>query len=196
MWHQVTLNESWYDDVIKWKHFPRNCPFVRGIHRSPVNSPHKGQWRESLMFSLICGWINDWVNTREAGDLRCYRAHYDVIVMESRCVMICHCNHGLSNSVMKDLPAYICESILNYSGQTNARYGYCTVEFTKHGRHISWRYHDITPHSAVLYLCKGESRNIFRVIGPLYGEFTGHRWIPLTKASDAELKCFIWPAPE
>ena len=32
-----------HDDVIKWKHFPRYWPFVRGIHRSPVNSPHKGQ---------------------------------------------------------------------------------------------------------------------------------------------------------
>ena len=37
-------------DVTKWKHFPRNWPFVRGIHRSPVNSPHKGQWREALCF--------------------------------------------------------------------------------------------------------------------------------------------------
>ena len=43
-----------HDDVIKWKHFPRNWPFVRGIHRFPVNSPHKGQWRGALMFSLIC----------------------------------------------------------------------------------------------------------------------------------------------
>ena len=66
---------------LKWKHFPRNWPFVRGIHRSPVNSSHKGQWRGALMFSLICVWINDWVNNREAGDLRRYRAHYDVIVM-------------------------------------------------------------------------------------------------------------------
>ena len=71
-----------YDDVIKWKQFPRNWPFVRGIHRSPVNSPHKGQWREALMFSLICVWINGWENNREVGDLRSYRAHYDVIVME------------------------------------------------------------------------------------------------------------------
>ena len=69
------------DDVIKWKHFPRNWPFVRGIHRSPLNSPHKGQWRGAFMFSLICVWINDWVNNREASDLRRYRAHYDVIVM-------------------------------------------------------------------------------------------------------------------
>ena len=42
---------------------------------------HKGQWRGSLMFSLKCVWINDWVNNREAGDLRRYRAHYDVSVM-------------------------------------------------------------------------------------------------------------------
>ena len=72
---------SWHDDVIKWKHVPRYWPFVRGIHRSPVNSTHKGQWRGALMFSLICDWINDWVNTREAGDLNCYRAHCDVTGM-------------------------------------------------------------------------------------------------------------------
>ena len=70
-----------HDDVIKWKHYPRYWPFVRGIHRSPVNSPHKGQWRVASMFSLICVWINDWVNNREAGDLRRYRAHYDVTLM-------------------------------------------------------------------------------------------------------------------
>ena len=69
------------DDVIKWKHFPRYWPFVRGIHRSPVNSPHKGQWRGALMFSVICAWINAWINNREAGDLRHHRAHYDVMVM-------------------------------------------------------------------------------------------------------------------
>ena len=70
-----------HDDVIKWKHFPRNWPFVREIHRSPVNFPHKGQWRGALMFSLIYVWINDWVNNREAGDLIRQHGHYDVIVM-------------------------------------------------------------------------------------------------------------------
>ena len=38
--------------------------------------------------------------------------------------------------------------------------------------------------------------NIFRVTGPLCGEFTGPRWIPHTKASDAELWCLLWSAPE
>ena len=75
-----------HDDVIKWKHFPRYWPFVWGIHRSPVNSPHKGQWRGTLMFSLICVWINGWVNNGGAGDLRRYRAHYDVTVMCNACL--------------------------------------------------------------------------------------------------------------
>ena len=70
-----------HDDVIEWKQFLRYWPFVRGIHRSPVNSPHKGQWRGALMFSLICVWINGWVNIFKAGDLRRYHAHYDIIVM-------------------------------------------------------------------------------------------------------------------
>ena len=56
-------------------------PFVRGIHRSPVTSPHEGQWRGALMFSLLCVWINGWVNNREPGDLIRYRTHYDVTVM-------------------------------------------------------------------------------------------------------------------
>ena len=50
----------------------------------PVNSPHKGQWRGALMFSLICVWTNDWVHNHEAGDLRRSRVHYDVNVMANR----------------------------------------------------------------------------------------------------------------
>ena len=69
------------DDAIKWKHLPRYCPFVRGIHRSTVNSPHKGQWGGAMMFSLISACMNAWVNNGEAGDLRRHRTHYDVIVM-------------------------------------------------------------------------------------------------------------------
>ena len=72
-----------HDDVIKWKHFPRYWPFVRGIHRPPVNSLHKGQWRGALKFSLICGRINGWVNNRKAGDLtRCRSHYYDVTLMQ------------------------------------------------------------------------------------------------------------------
>ena len=71
----------YHDDVIKWKHLPRYWSFVQGIHRWPVNSPHKGQWRGALMLSLICAWTKNWANNGHAGDLRRHGAHYDVIVM-------------------------------------------------------------------------------------------------------------------
>ena len=77
---QPLNKQSWWCHK-KWKHFPHYWSFVRGIHWSSVNSPHNGQWRGALMISLICVWINSWVNNREAGYLRCYRAHYDVVVM-------------------------------------------------------------------------------------------------------------------
>ena len=73
-----------HDDVNKWNHFPRYWPFVRGVHRSPVNYSHKGQWRGALMFFFICASING-VNNRGIGDLRRHRAHYDVIVMLNVC---------------------------------------------------------------------------------------------------------------
>ena len=63
--HTASNGTAWmwiHNDVIKWKHLPRYWHFVRGIHRSPVISPHKGQWRGALMFSLICARINGWVN--------------------------------------------------------------------------------------------------------------------------------------
>ena len=41
----------------------------------------KAQWRGTLMFSLICVWINGRVKNREIGDLRRHRTHYDVTVV-------------------------------------------------------------------------------------------------------------------
>ena len=86
-------------DVIKWKYFPRYWPFLRGINRSPVNSPHKDQWRGALMLSLICAWIDGWINNRDAGELRPHRAHYDVtLMMITRTGRRCRCR--ISNIYM------------------------------------------------------------------------------------------------
>ena len=54
---------------------------------SPVTGelPSQRPATRILMFSLICAWINRWVNNREASDLRRHRAHYNVIVM-----LYCH----------------------------------------------------------------------------------------------------------
>ena len=68
-----------------WRHqmetFSALLAFCVGIHRSSVNSPHKGQWRAALMFPLIYTWIKIWANNRKAGDLRHHRAHYNVTVL-------------------------------------------------------------------------------------------------------------------
>ena len=65
-----------------WRHqmetFSAFWPFVRGMHRPPVDSPHKGQWRGAFIFSWSA---NGWANTRDAGDLKHHLAHYDVTVM-------------------------------------------------------------------------------------------------------------------
>ena len=113
------FSSYWYffhDDVIKRKHFPRYWPFVRGIHRSPVNSPHKGQWRRVLMFSLISAWINAWVNNRMAGDLRRHNAHCDITVMiqrnclsSSNLIKILFCRHSIpDNYIATNVCTYHC----------------------------------------------------------------------------------------
>ena len=72
---------EYYIEEAQWKHFPVYWPFVRGIHRWPVYSHHKGQWRGVLMFTLVYAWRNGPANNRDDGDLRRYRAHYDLSVM-------------------------------------------------------------------------------------------------------------------
>ena len=67
-------------DAIKWKHFPRCWPFVRGIHRSPVDSPQKGQWQGTLAF-FISPWTNSCAKNRDAGDFKRQSARYDVTVV-------------------------------------------------------------------------------------------------------------------
>ena len=74
-----------------WRHqmeaFPRYWSFVRGIHRSPVNSPHKGQWRRALMFfylrlnkRLIKQWIRWWFETPSCPLWR----HCNVLIVADR----------------------------------------------------------------------------------------------------------------
>ena len=64
---------------------------------------------------------------------------------------------------------------------------HCTIVFQPCLTYWNWRQ---------IYIMASSNGNIFRVTGPLCGDFTGDEWIPLTKASDAELWCFLWSAPE
>ena len=88
-------------DCSWWRHqmetFSALLALCAGNSPVPVNSPHKGQWRGALMFSLFYAWINDWVNNREAGDLRRQCGYHDVIVM-------------FQVSTVQNNPVYVCSS--------------------------------------------------------------------------------------
>ena len=53
-----------------------------GIHWTPLDYPHKGQWLGALMDYLICAWTNGWANNRDAGDLRHNLTHNDATAMQ------------------------------------------------------------------------------------------------------------------
>ena len=143
-----------------WRHqmesFSALLALCAGNSPVPVNSPHKGQWRGALMFSLICAWINDWTNNREAGDSRRHHGHFDVNVM---CKMQ-WCGHPVL------FQRCVTENGCNY--------------WHRNGN--------------VDIMMTSSNGILFCVTGTLCGEFTGHRWIPLKKASDGELRCFLWSA--
>ena len=73
------------DCVACWRHQMETFSVLLAIcaGNSPVTGEFssQSQWRWVLMFSLICAWINGWVNNREAGDLRRHRAHYNVTIL-------------------------------------------------------------------------------------------------------------------
>ena len=139
----------------------------------PVNSPHKGQWRGTLMFSLICAWINNWVNNRKARYLRRNRTHYDVTVMWTSSWS----SLAISNYLLL-LSMYITDNIHTLI-QYPIRYVYNFVV-------VLW----LQDH-----MMTSSNGNIFRITGLLCGEFTDLRWIPRTKASNADLWYFLWSAP-
>ena len=70
-----------HNDVIKWKHFQRYWPFVRGIHRHRWIPRTKASDAELWCFLWSAPWINGWVNIREAADLSRHCAYHDVIVV-------------------------------------------------------------------------------------------------------------------
>ena len=74
-------------DVITWKRFSHYCPFVRGILRSPVDSPHKGQWFGAFMFPLMPARTDCWTNNREAGEIEIPWRSFDVPALNSSTIL-------------------------------------------------------------------------------------------------------------
>ena len=156
-----------------WRHQTETFSALLAIWagNSPVSSPHQGQCRGAVMFSLICVWINGWVNNREAGDLRHYRSHYDVSVMsygfsERVCLNFLrgcakgtcrpgdrfeNCYHGdLSNS--SHCKQFDDGMPIN---QKYWIYGYWSFQWIN-GDHSWWR-HQMETFSALLAICAGNS---------------------------------------
>ena len=84
-----------HDDVIKWKRFPRHWPFVRGIHWSPVNSPHKGQWHGALNKRLSKPSRRRWFETPSHSLWRHCNA---LVVIRSRPLFVIY-GHPIFNGV-------------------------------------------------------------------------------------------------
>ena len=164
---------------------------------------NKRQWRGALMFSLICAWIKSWANNRDASDLRCHRAHYDVSIHggKERLTLLCTDNAGfhrfpfspgrtlITTLLCSKYPRYL-RSTLNFLWHTSSP-AYHLGSYSGHSVYdivLTWCVWHVTMTSS--------NGNIFSVIGNLWGESTGHRWISLAKASDAELWCFLLSTPE
>ena len=66
VWTHLVFEIMYHENVIKWNHFPRYWPFVRGFHRSPVNSPHKRPVTRSfdVFFDLR---LNKWLSKQSWG---------------------------------------------------------------------------------------------------------------------------------
>ena len=102
----------------------------------PLCGEFSGHRRGALMFSLICTWINGWVNNREAGDLRRHRTHYDVIVMlECWLVLTVLIFHRLQSMAEEDV-RYVTSSltVLAESQKENVSWSY-NIDSC---RHSSW----------------------------------------------------------
>ena len=193
----------YHDDVIKWNHFPRYWPFVRGIHRSPVNSHHKGQWLGALMFSLICTWINGWAKNREAGDLRRHRAHYVVIGMWRNISHVIPLNQTPVSLYPVDKrpnckePGFDTNRIIfhltvMYLKFTTSNRWMLISKYSVHLRHN--KRDGVSNHRRLVSLLnrlfrrRSKEASKLRVIG-LWGEFTCDRWIPRTMGL-LRWKCF------
>ena len=165
------------------------------------NSPVTGEFpaqrpvTRSFDVSLICAWIDAWVNNRESGDLRRHRAHYDVIVMMAYVSLLWLFYFRI-----------LCSPFPNGLGDVLVVHppNHVKSDFSKKKNQILIsddipHYHNcacLVPNMWQTTMMTSSNGNIFRVSGPLWGELTGQRWIPHAKASDAELWCFLWSTLE
>ena len=137
------------------------------------------------MFSLIWAWINGWVNSRDAGDLRRHRAHYDVIVMITK----------IKGDVIND-------AFLHWLNTDSEGMKWSTHEWwlrlwftiTMTSWWARWR---LKPPTSRLFTQPFDQAHIKEIIKaprhwPLWGKFTGDGEFLAQRASNAEKVCIWW----
>ena len=157
-----------------WRHQMETFSALLAIcaGNSPVPSPHKGQWHGAMMFSLICTRINYY-----------YYYYYYNYYFKSHASSGVFFNPNRQLFFNGKLYAFVNHTVYNTVHQMT----YCLLNDTLANRfHVAFKYSMMT----------SSNGNFFRVTGHLCGEFIGLRWILRTKASDADLWCFLWSAPE
>ena len=134
---------------------------------SPVTGefPHKGQWRGALMISLISAWTNVGANHRDTGDLRRHRPHYNVTVMNDACIQRgtgiyagSHPNHYTFIFVLLMYALRVIVSVMRMSCVMLEKINYYATGM----KTFFWG-------------------NTSRITVHLWGDSTGHQWIPLAK---------------
>ena len=123
------------------------------------------------------------------------------IILQDRSLLwfMYHANSFINSWLTRNIQ-FICSTLeyctLNYMGNLSPRLQRLANKdiLTKHSSDKRNPYHHRDDSSG--HMMTSSNGNIFRVTGHLCGEFTGPRWIPRTKASDAEFWCFLWSASE
>ena len=150
-----------------------------------------------MNFAAICiegkwtSWIQGWYWNGQYQHWKSHKISHDLV----------------GNSVWNHLVKWSLHEIINGNTKVEGRlFKSCSALFLlmdKHRQVMVPCIHVYTkpPLERLLFiyawmLMTSSNGNIFRVAGPLCEEFSDYRWIPLTKASNAELRCFLWSAPE
>ena len=205
------LIKNFHDDVIEWKHCPRYWPLYLG--NPPVTDGFLSQKTSDVelwcfLWSAPEQMVEQRIETLVIWDasalimpsLRCHYERYNssALAMEllQPCTKLSNCFLQVFSPITQfraidDLEFHgyqkLSESSMK-SAPMSQPFEILTLEYRFHGRVLFISFAHL--------MMTSSNGNFFRVTGPLCGEFTGHRWIPLTKTSDAELRCFLWPAPE
>ena len=158
-----------YSGAYQMKHqISASLAFVRRIHRWPVNSPRKGPVTRKMF-------------------------PFNGVILCPNIIQYSHISKHI----------FSCTDITeSFSDISAGIYSYIICLYTLiletkssiRNNTIFWVIGNITK----IYenMMTSSNGNIFRVTGHLCGKFTGPRWISRTKASDAELWCFLWFTPE